>query len=207
MVSQALDDSLVFSSIMYGHFLSAKETNAIMDVSGCEPHANNFGGTVILRWLGLTNWEFVRYEAGNRSGDCFKYAARAGHDVRVCRSYWGGMGFTVEGFALYDDTRKSTGSDALVRITSNGEQCIEGKLNDFNILKVDRVNINRDSRPDLRIQVSERHAQLPKAGECSDKLQWGPVKKLTLKFLFDGAKFVPTPTTKPLVKYLNGFKA
>jgi hypothetical protein len=204
---QLFEDSRVFSSVMYGRFLSAGETNAIMDMQGCEPHANNFGGTMILRWRGLTNWEFVRYEPGVRSGDCLKYGTKAGHDVRVCQSFWGGMGFTIEGFAVYDDTRKSVPSDGLVTITSNSDQCTDPKLNDFHILKVDRVNINRDNRPDLRIQVSERHAQLSKAGECNDTLQWGPVKKLVLEFLFDGAKFVPTPATKPLVKYLNGFKA
>jgi hypothetical protein len=204
---QLFEDSQVFSSIMYGRFLGVGETNAFMDMQGCEPHANNFGGTMILRWRGLTNWEFLRYEPGVRSGDCLKYATKAGHDVRVCQSFWGGMGFTIEGFGLYDYTRKAAPSDDLVTITSNGEQCLDPKLNDFNILKVDRPNINRDNRLDLRIQVSERHAQLPKAGECGDKLQWGPVKKLTLEFLFDGLKFVPTPATKPLVKYLNGFKA
>jgi hypothetical protein len=201
------EDSMVFSSIMYGRFLGVGEINAIMDMQGCEAHVNNFGGTMILRWRGLTNWEFIRYEPGVRSGDCLKYPTRAGHDVRVCQTFYGGMGYTIEGFGLYDYTRKSISSDALVTITSNSDQCSEPKLNDFNILKVDRININRDGRLDLRIQVSERHAQLPKAGECSDKLQWGPVKKLTLEFLFDGAKFVPTPATKPLVKYLNGFKA
>jgi hypothetical protein len=204
---QLFEDSRVFSSIMYGRFLGVGETNAILDMQGCEPHANNFGGTMILRWRGLTNWEFLRYEPGVRSGDCLKYATKAGHDLRVCQTFWGGMGFTVEGFGLYDYTRKSVPGDALVTITSNSDQCVEPNLNDFNILKVDRPNINRDNRPDLRIQVSERHAQLPKAGECSDKLQWGLVKKLVLEFLFDGTKFVPAPATKPLVKYLNGFKA
>jgi hypothetical protein len=192
---------------MYGRFLGVGETNAIMDMQGCEPHANNFGGTMILRWRGLTNWEFLRYEPGVRSGDCLKYATKAGHDLRVCQTFWGGMGYTIEGFGLYDYTRKSVPSDDLVTITSNSDQCTEPNLNDFNILKVERPNINRDNRPDLRIQVSERHAQLPKAGECSDKLQWGTVKKLVLEFLFDGTKFVPTPATKPIVKYLNGFKS
>jgi hypothetical protein len=36
---------------------------------------------------------------------------------------------------------------------------------------------------------------------------WGPVRRLTLDFVFDGLNFKPTPATAPLVKYLGGFRA
>jgi hypothetical protein len=204
---QLFEESRVFSSVLYGRFSSANETNAIMDMEGCEPHATNFGGTIVLRWKGLTRWEFVRYEPGERSGQCLKYAARAGHDLRVCRSYWGGMGFVIEDFGLRDDTRRGERGDHLVMITSNAFQCNDPKLNEFGVSSVERPDLNRDGRPDLRLRISERHARLPKPDECSDTIEWGPVRGLTLEFVFDGARFRPTPVTKSLVAYLEGFKA
>ena len=32
-------------------------TDALVDVGGCEPHVNNFGGSLLLRWQGLTQLE------------------------------------------------------------------------------------------------------------------------------------------------------
>ncbi len=200
-------ETLTVTHVQYGRFLSAKETNAMLDVQGCEPHANNFGGTVILRWKDLTKWEFVRYEPGERSSDCHRFAARAGHDVRVCQTYYGGMGYTIEGFGLYDSTRKSLSGDGLFTITSNSGQCDTPTLDEFEIVSVERRDLNRDGRPDLQFRISERHAKTPKADGCAGTFDWSPKKTLTLEFLFDGTKFVPTPATKPLIKYLNGFKA
>ena len=208
-------DAMKLETVLYGHFLNAKETNAIIDVSGCEPHANNYGGTLVLRWKGLTRWQFVRYEAGARSNDCLKYAARVGRDqgrdLRVCRQYYSQMGFTVETFGLFDDTleppQQTYSNRDLVTMTSNSGQCSDPKLNEFEVLGVERRNLNRDGRLDLRLRVSERHAQLSKGAECNETPVWGAVKTLTLEFLFDGATFKATPATKPIVKYLEGFKA
>ena len=200
-------EGMLLTSVMYGKFLSKNETNAILDVQDCEPHVNNFGGSVYLRWKGLTNWEFVRYDAGSRSNDCVKYAARAGHDVRICAGFYAQMGYTIQSFFFADDTRKSSSADWLVTITSNAGQCMDPKLNEFELVRYVSRDLNGDQRPDLRLQVTERHATLPVQGECSDAINWSAKKTLTLDFLFDGAKFVPTPATKPIVKYLEGFKA
>jgi hypothetical protein len=204
-------EALKLETVLYGHFLSVRETAAILDVSGCEPHANNYGGTVILRWKGLTRWEFVRYEPGARSNDCLKYAARGGLDLRVCRQYYSQMGFTIETFGLFDDmletSQQSFSNDDLVTITSNSGQCMNPNLNGFEFAKVERRDLNRDGWSDLRLRVAEKHAQWTKGSECNETPVWGSVKTLTLEFLFDGKTLKATPATKPLVKYLNGFKA
>jgi hypothetical protein len=204
-------DAMKLETVLYGHFLGAQETNAILDVSGCEAHANNYGGTLILRWYGLRNWKFVRYEPGARSNDCLKYAARGGRDLRVCRQYYTQMGFTIETFGLFDDTleppQQSFANLDLVTITSNSGQCMNPNLNEFEFTSVERRDLNRDGRPDLRLRVSEKHAQWSKGAACNETPVWGLVKTLTLEFLFDGRTFNAAPVTKPILKYLNGFKA
>jgi hypothetical protein len=202
---------LKLETVLYGRFLNAKETNALIDTSMCEAYNNNFGGTVILRWTGAKTWEFVRYEAGIRSNDCLKYNTKAGHDLRVCLSSKQNVDFQSQRFETFDNTRPialnaASNAEALVKFGSNLEDCENPKVDDFQVIRSERKNLNRDGRPDLRLQISERHAQRSKIGECEEKLQWGKTKTLTLEFLFDGAKFDATPATKPVVKYLGGFK-
>jgi hypothetical protein len=201
-----LDESFVLNTVLFGKFFNSRQTHALLDFRGCEAHANNFGGTVILRWEGLTNWSFVRYEPGNRTDDCLKYRARDGYDLLVCRGYYAHMGFEIEGFGVLNYARKA-GDANLVTLTSNGGQCMNPKFNRFEVQGVERRDLNRDGRPDLRVVVGESHYTAPKSFRCGDPVVWGPVERLTLDFVFDGLNFKPTPTTVPLVKYLGGFRA
>jgi hypothetical protein len=200
-------------TVLYGHFLSANETNAIVDTSLCEPYTSNYGGTAILRWKGSQKWEYVRYESGNRSNDCLKYKANAGHDLRVCRvSLESFNPLKVQRFDSFNNTlpftkNPSSVGEQLVQITSNFKDCNNPKVNEFQVIRSERKDLNRDGRPDFRLQISERHGQRIKTGDCEEKIQWGKTKTLTLEFLFDGTQFKATPATKPLVKYLNSFKS
>jgi hypothetical protein len=211
---------LKIETVLYGRFLNTKETNALVDTSQCEASDNNFGGTIILRWLGSGNWEFVRYEPGNRSNDCFKYKANAGHDLRVCRVSLKNVALRqVERFAFFDETLPSAKTqypvvanaaargEALVQVISNLEDCDNLKVDDFQVVRNESKDLNRDGRSDFRLQVSERHAQRPTPGDCSQNLQWSKTKTLMLEFLFDGTKFNATPATKKVVTYLNSFKS
>jgi hypothetical protein len=200
-------------TVLYGHFLSANETNAIVDTSLCEPYTSNYGGTAILRWKGSRKWEYVRYESGNRSNDCIKYKANAGHDLRVCQvSLESFNPLRIQRFDSFDNTlpvakNSSSAGEQLVRITSNFKDCDNPKVNEFQVIRSERNDVNRDGWPDLRLQISERHAQRSKIGECEEQIQWGKTKTLTLEFLFDGTKFKATSATKKVVSYLNSFKS
>jgi hypothetical protein len=211
---------LKIETVLYGQFLSAKETNAIVDTSMCEAYDNNFGGAIILRWTGSKNWEFVRYEPGNRSNDCLKFRAKAGHDLRVCGLKLQNVGLQkIQRYASFDGTLAKSKSefpvvenaesrgDALVNVVSNLEDCDNPKVDDFQAIRSERKDLNRDGRSDFQLQISERHGQRIKTGDCEEKIQWGKTKTLTLEFLFDGTQFKATPATKPLVKYLNSFKS
>jgi hypothetical protein len=202
---------LKLETVLYGRFLNVKETNALIDTSMCEAYNNNFGGTIILRWTGAKTWEFVRYESGIRSNDCLKYNAKAGHDLRVCLSSKQNVGFQSQRFETFDNTRPialnaASNGEALVKFGSNLEDCENPNVDDFQVARNERKDFNRDGRPDFRLQISERHAQRSKIGECEEQIQWGKTKTLTLEFLFDGTQFKATSATKPIVKYLGSFE-
>ena len=206
-LADSLNEEFVLNTVVFGKFFNARQTHALLDFRGCEAHVTNFGGTVILRWEGLTNWSFVRYEPGNRTNQCLKYRARDGHDLLVCRGYYGNMGYEIEGFGVQDYARNPVPADNLLNLTSNGGQCMDPKYHRFEVQGVERRDLNRDGRPDLRVVVGESHYTAPKTFTCGDPIPWGPVKRLTLEFVFDGLNLKPTPATAPIMKYLETFRA
>jgi hypothetical protein len=197
-------DSLSLTNVIFAKPLRQTEILVIMDVNGCEPHANNFGGTVLLRWLGLTKWQFVRYDAGRRTSDCLKFAGRDGLDRLVCQNGWSGQGFNTQGVTLENFAPGKDGTD-LVRTTSNAGQCFDAKYFDFEIKSVLARDVNRDGRKDLWLEVSERHFVAPKNWNCGDEIPWATSKLHRLEFVFDGLRFVPSKRTAALVAYFKKF--
>lgn len=203
-VEDGLEGRLTFSSVVYGRFLSARETNAVLDFNGCEAHVNNFGGSVILRWKGDTNWSFVRYEPGNRTNDCLKYRERDGHDFLVCRTFYANMGVSIEGIGV-QDLRASAQGGPLVSLTSNDEVCIDPARNHFEIITFERADVNRDGLRDLRLVITEAHTTVPKTWSCGDPVTFPTAVSHRLEFVFDGAQFRATPATARLVKRLEKY--
>jgi hypothetical protein len=195
---------LTLTNVIFAKVLRKTETLAILDVNGCEPHVNNWGGTVLLRWLGLTKWQFVRYDAGRRTSDCLKFAGRDGLDHIVCQNGYGNQGFNTQGITLEHFKPGQDGTD-LVRVASNAGQCFDAKLYDFEIKSILARDVNRDGRADLQLEVSERHFVAPKNWNCGDDIPWANSKRYVLEFIFDGLRFNPTKPTAALVKYFSTF--
>jgi hypothetical protein len=42
-------DTFVLQGLTYGSFTRRGAREALLDLYGCEPHANNYGGSVLLR--------------------------------------------------------------------------------------------------------------------------------------------------------------
>jgi hypothetical protein len=196
-------DSLSLTNVIFAKVLRKTETLAIMDVSGCESHSTNWGGTVLLRWLGLTKWQFVRYDSGRRTNDCLKFAGRDGLDRLVCQNGWSGQGLRTQGVTLEDFAGQN--SIDLVRAASNSGQCFDAKYFDFEIRSVLARDLNRDGRKDLRLEVLERHFDAPKNWNCGDDVPWTSSKLHRLEFVFDGLQFVPSKHTAALVAYFKRF--
>lgn len=199
------EDTFTLETVAYGHFLNRHETDAILDFSGCEPHAANFGGSVILRWKGLTNWSFVRFEEGLRTDDCLKYRTRDGHDLLVCQPYYANMGFEIEGQSVLDFGGPKLVNTGLVTLTSNSGQCMDPKFNRFEILERERIDLDRDGRPDLRLEIFESHWTAPSTWKCGDEVPFPAGTRHRLEFIFDKSRFKPTPATAKLVTYLEKF--
>jgi len=69
--------------VYLGHFTNPAADEAVLATAGGEPHAANFGGTVLMERKD-GNWEFRWYRSGLITRDCAKAARRDGRDLLLC---------------------------------------------------------------------------------------------------------------------------
>src|SRR5580704_9247500 len=70
-------------AVFFGHFVSPSSEDALVSGSGCESHADDFGGSFLLTKQGLS-WHKVRYVAGLIAFDCHKLTGSDGRDRLIC---------------------------------------------------------------------------------------------------------------------------
>jgi|GEM_PF-1198676 len=197
------DDGMTLEAVTYGKFLKGKDTYALLDLSGCEPHVNNFGGSVLLRWQGLTRWKFVKYAPGYRTENCLKYPAQDGRDLLLCEAGYAGMGTVISSLLLEDLSQKEAAGQQLFSTSDSSGACLEsGSVQE--LLEWKQIKLNGDRYPDLRATVKSGvyTRDTTQKDACSVVLKAGSVRTYTLEYSFDGAKFTPTQATRGFLKQL-----
>ncbi|MER3555648.1 MAG: hypothetical protein C4331_15270 [Meiothermus sp.] len=189
------DEQFALQSVVYGTFLDPRRTYAVLDFDGCEAHVNNFGGSVILRWKGLTDWELVRYEPGSRTFDCQKITASDRHDLLLCRVGWMGQGYVIDALSLLDLRGKAHWDQVLV-LNANTGTC------DKNLYQLEITSWGL--RPP-RLLVQAKAAQWQREGKNCEETPppKNSVKLHRLEYRFDGRRFVPTPQTAKVARGLE----
>ena len=76
-----------------GHFTSAKDDDLLLDGTGCDSHANNFGGTFVFKLAG-GKARLLHYENGLITDQCQKFAYADGRNGLVCHGGWSGQGLS-----------------------------------------------------------------------------------------------------------------
>lgn len=199
------DDKMTLEGVTYGKFLNSKDTYALLDLSGCEPHANNFGGSVLLRWRGLTHWELVKYFPGLRSYDCQKYPAVNGRELLLCRGDYEGMGIVDTSLFSLDFARFAAGASEpevtpLFMLEDSREACLK-TASAQSLLDWRSVRLGTGSG--LRVTVRSGFGPTGVMPDtCSDTSAEIPTRAYTLEYLFDGKAFAPTSSTQAALQRL-----
>jgi len=94
-----------------GHFTSANDDNLLLSGSGCDSHANNFGGSFVFTFKD-GKAKLIRYDNGLLTDQCHKFDFADGRNFLVCRG-----GFTGQG---ENDEDVSTASFA-----ASGEEAVD----------------------------------------------------------------------------------
>ncbi len=79
------------AAVIRGHFLSPQSDDAILSMVGCEPHSENWGGTILLTRK-VQKWTMLWYKAGVETSQCHKVKLRDNREILVCLGSEGGQG-------------------------------------------------------------------------------------------------------------------
>ena len=197
-------DGFSLETVVYGKFTNAKKTDALLDFSGCEAHVHNFGGSVLLRWQGLTKWKFVTYVPGYLTDQCLKFPARDGRDLLLCQADYFGMGTAISSLLLEDFLAKQTDTQQLFSTYDTTNACqTTGSIQ--TLLEWTQVRLNADRYPDLQAKVKSAAYTRKEAkadDPCAPEILSGASRTYTLEYTFDGGKFTPTQATRGVLKQL-----
>jgi hypothetical protein len=70
-------------AVTLGHFLAPFSQDAVLWMTGCEPHQLNFGDTILLTKR-MGRWSMLWYKAGVETAKCHKVTLRDKREILVC---------------------------------------------------------------------------------------------------------------------------
>ena len=207
------------SAVTRGHFLSPQSNDAVLSMSGCEPHSESFGGTVLLTRRSQ-KWTMLWYKAGVDTSQCHKVKLRDGREILVCLGGWGGQGLVETGLWV-EDLRAATpmiaGGDErpFFEVWDNTGTCGENPEDDpkpesLQYAYVERVEFKniRGGVPAISVTAhfGERKMTIQDVDACINEqnpnkphkgLSFLPsTKREKIEFIFDGRTYHRSPTAK-----------
>ncbi|MEA5551109.1 hypothetical protein VB713_09005 [Anabaena cylindrica UHCC 0172] len=193
------------TSVIYGSFTKAGTREALVDLNGCQPHAGNWGGSVLLR---RTNqgWSRIRYEIAFRSTSCLKILNSTDRHSLICESSYVGMGHLITSLNQLEVGLTKTKTTNLLTVNDNTGTCqppyYAMLIEDFTLR-----DTNKDSRADLVVKVSEtretKNNSTSNNRQCEDRSSLPKPIFHQLIFLSNGQSFSATPATTKLIEKLK----
>ena len=207
-----------------GHFLSPTSEDAVLWMSGCEPHAANWGGSMLLtkrsnRWLTL--W----YKAGVETSQCHKVPLTTGREILVCMGTYGAQGATwtalyVEDLLKPTPVLMSSENREFFSVFDNTVTCgwsfeNASKPDPLTRAYIEKVEFKTgDESGPLSLSVTARFGKRPMKPEdvkaCMEELNRkgynGPsrflpsAKRYHIDFVFDGHDYKVVPASAPAAR-------
>lgn len=182
-------------AVMQGAFARAGASELLAEFFGCEPHANNFGGTLLLRQSGAA-WRRVSYAPG-MIGLVRSFRLKNDRDLVLERGGYTGQGETTEWVSTHDFAAKGDSAEhTLLSLQDTSLLYCESEsvqIGDF--AKLEFPDLNGDGLPDLRITVRSGKVTVPAMyhGNCEKPFKPPQVPTYQIDFLFDGKTFHVSP--------------
>jgi hypothetical protein len=183
-----------------GHFTSPQDDNLLLDGTGCDSHASNFGGSFMFA-LKSGKARLLRYDQGLATEQCHKFAFADGRDFLICR---GGSTFQGESsetifMAAFDGAGKAAVtkliSAANTRDTCHGDIKFSTKRS----TQSGQSGASGESAETTGMTITAMQG----SGDCSqaqrDEKTGKPsraVKSYDIEFLFDGQHFDVAPASR-----------
>lgn len=194
--AQLPEEGWTYGGIIFGHFTAPGADEALLKTNGCESHANNLGGDVLLRKTGSA-WSRVRYLHGGLADEgCQRVAWEGGRDALVCHTSDMHQGIatdtallmTVEPGAAPEG--QSGDSSWFLSVSDDEGDCESGAepLKTTQSASIDRINLipSSNGRKDVEILASIGRIKAP---AVQDACPAAPRKPYRLLFHHEGDHF------------------
>ncbi|MEP6538318.1 MAG: hypothetical protein ABJF23_23470 [Bryobacteraceae bacterium] len=181
--------SWTIQSSITGHFTEAEAENIVLSMEGCEPHATNFGGSVLLAKRG-GRWERNWYQPGALTARCRKIPLADHREILFCEGSYTGSGTASQSLYTMDlsmpEARRFT---RLLLVEDTMAACFAGtSLRRVFLEKVEFPDLNADGMPDLRVSIQTGNTKKFTEAEisklCPDSLPRPATRRSTMEFLF-----------------------
>jgi hypothetical protein len=203
-LSQLKSPTFELRKVLKGSFTRSGANELLGEFFGCEPHAANFGGTMILGQDAST-WKRVRWVPGP-VGLVRTYPGKDGRDLVLSQGGYMGQGEATEWVSTYDFGKADPATQTLLTVeddTSNA--CMLDQVSIGSVSGLEFPDLNGDGKPDLRVKVKAGKAKVPAKyrEHCDENFKVPEAPSYTVDFVFDGKAFHVTPSTAAAFKKLN----
>lgn len=193
-------------SVIRGSFTAPGAHEALADFKGCEPHSEEFGGSVLLtRREG--SWTLVNYVPALITSNCLTYPLKTGRDILLCEgedrhmdASW--QGVLVTSFSKVGTSRSQTIFSTADTRVACGRSAVWGSISQIAL-----HDLNGDGMPDLTMGVRIGEVRFSKPGGACGAASPGHTteRSYKLKFLFQchSDTFAPAASDKALVARLK----
>ncbi|HEY1579318.1 MAG TPA: hypothetical protein VGF82_19800 [Terracidiphilus sp.] len=179
-----------------GHFTSAKDDNLLLDGTGCDSHANNFGGTFVFGVAG-EKARLLHYENGLITDQCQKFAYGDKRDGLVCHGGWSGQGLAeMTVFVTSFAASGKASTKVLVHTTDTTAACGQDReqvVKQGGISEVNFVSRSQGAAGEVSGLMIKAYTGDVKCSvvEAVQKTRRAPasVKNYTIEFTFDEQQF------------------
>jgi hypothetical protein len=192
-----------------GAYTGPGRTEALVDLSGCEAHANSSGGTVLLR-REQGRWKRISYLGGIRAHTCLTLRRNDGKDLFVCTESDMFQGHVFTAVTAYWFTERGVLEDRNRLLTSidNLSACLgNGRLKAMEVQEVKPRDMNNDGKQDVVIGLSAAFARIPKRGgdPCLTEKEVKALKPISyqLVYLFDGNSLTASLDSRKALKEMD----
>jgi hypothetical protein len=201
----ALHQSFALRTVIYGSFTAPGVEEAVASFEGCEPHAEEFGGTILLRKL-HGSWAMVDYTPALITSACQTYHLRTGRELLLCEGEDHHMAGAYQWISVCDFSREPSSRcqsvfDVLDTRVACDPSAVWGSID-----KVELRDLNGDGMPDLILVIGVGQGAFPNpGGSCNADTSHAPVERQKLDFFFqqDTNNFLPAPGSQALAAHLH----
>jgi len=218
------DSFFPLETVVRGSFTSAGAKQAALVFEGCEPHAANYGGTLLVEQA-ADGWNSLHYAAAFHPRECKTLRRSDGRDILVCRyldahQTTGTDTIWAFDFAAASPDDPEKGWQVIVGLSDNSFGVCMGVppwgIEASSVVSYTARDVNGDGEQDVSVQI--RRASVPYSKALEDKLKKACEKAIqanpdgfpsvkpstfmpaaatiTLDFVYDGTKFSATAGTK-----------